>query len=170
MRIFALIVFVIFIPVFIFIWGLVFITSKTRSQVVFKQTRLGQHKREFTIYKFRTMDGDKITVMGKYLRKTGFDEMPQLINIIRNDMSFVGPRPLTQFDVDRLMWNAPECAGRWNVKPGITGLAQLSDICDAGLSLQKDLYYVKNKNAVLDIKILLQSLLIRIVGKRKIQS
>ena len=149
---------------------MIFFSSLPKIQIIFKQTRIGQKKKEFTIYKFKTMEYNKITFIGKYLRKTGLDEIPQLINIIKNDMSFVGPRPLTKFDIDRLNWNSSECAERWNVKPGITGLAQLSDICNANLSLQNDLNYVKNKNIALDIKILFQSILIPIFGKRKIKS
>lgn len=149
---------------------LIFITSSSVYPVIFKQKRIGFRKKEFTVYKFKTMENNKITFIGKYLRKTGLDEMPQLINIFKNEMSFVGPRPLTKYDIDRLKWNSLECDERWSVKPGITGLAQLTDICNADLSLQNDLYYAKNKNIFLDIRILSRSAIIPLFCKRKIKS
>lgn len=160
----------VFTPIYLIIWVLILFTSEPKYPVIFKQKRLGLKKKEFTIYKFKTMENEKITLLGKYLRKTGLDELPQLINIIRNEMSFVGPRPLTRYDVDRLMWNSLECDERWNVKPGITGLAQLTDVCNAELSLQKDIFYAKNKNMILDIKILLQSAIIPMFCKPKIKN
>jgi len=112
------------------------------------------------------MERQKITFIGKFLRKLGLDEIPQLYNIIKGDMTFVGPRPLTQFDIDRLKWNKPECMKRWNVKPGITGLAQLSKTCDSNLALKNDLFYIENKSFLLDIKLIIKSLLVPIIGKR----
>ena len=100
-----------------------------------------------------------------FLRKSGLDEIPQLYNIIRGDMNFVGPRPLTQFDINRLNWNKPEFSKRWTVKPGITGLAQLSKTCNSSLALKNDIYYIENKSFSLDLKLIVKSLLVPIIGK-----
>lgn len=111
------------------------------------------------------MENQKVTFIGKFLRKLGLDEIPQLYNIMKGDMAFVGPRPLTQFDLDRLDWNKQEYAKRWSVKPGITGLAQLSKVCDSKLAMQNDLYYVENKHFLLDLKLITKSMLVPIMGK-----
>ncbi len=136
-----------------------------RSGVLFKQERIGKGHKVFTIYKFKTMVNEKITRSGKPIRKLGLDEIPQLINVLKGDMSFVGPRPLTAFDIDRLDWNKEEYGNRWSVLPGITGLAQLNEICSAELSMKQDLNYVENKNFFFDIRILLRTLLVPIKGK-----
>ena len=94
--------------------------------VFFRQERLGHHRRRFTILKFRTMRDGKVTRTGRLLRTTGLDEVPQFINILRGDMSAVGPRPLTADDVARLGWNGSEFDFRWACRPGLTGLAQLA--------------------------------------------
>jgi len=131
--------------------------------IVLKQKRLGKNKKLFVIYKFRSMQDGKITVLGKILRKLGIDELPQLINIVLGQMSIVGPRPLTEQDVVRLGWEKE--VKRWSVKPGITGKAQLQGVCDAQLSLQNDLYYIENKCFSLDMKIFLKSLFVPLKGK-----
>ncbi|TNE54740.1 MAG: sugar transferase [Bacteroidetes bacterium] len=131
----------------------------------FVQPRLGKEKKAFQIYKFRTMHQGKVTFLGKFLRKTGWDEWPQLINIVAGQMAFVGPRPLTEEDVRRLNWDGPEQAFRWTVRPGITGLAQLQRKCDANLSLQNDRIYVENKDWKLDGKLLFRSLVVPLIGK-----
>ena len=110
------------------------------------------------------VDG-KITPLGKILRKTGIDELPQLINIIKGDLNFVGPRPLTQADVDRLGWTSDFYDFRWKTKPGLTGLAQLSPICHKKMSLFWDKYYISNQSLALDIRVVLGSALIPIIGK-----
>ena len=69
------------------------------------QKRIGKGKKGFTIYKFKTMEDNNISKTGKIIRKLGLDEIPQLLNIIKGDMTFVGPRPLTSFDINRLGWN-----------------------------------------------------------------
>lgn len=139
---------------------------QSRTNVIFKQDRVGLNKNEFVIYKFKTMENQKVTFIGRFLRKSGLDEIPQLINIIKGDMAFVGPRPLTQFDVDRLGWNKFEDSKRWSVKPGITGVAQLANVCDANLSMKNDLYYIDNKSLILDVKTIMKSLLVPIMGKQ----
>ena len=138
--------------------------------IVFTQDRIGMNRKIFTIYKFRTMSKGQVTLIGKILRKTGIDELLQLVNIINGSMVFVGPRPLTQADIERLEWNKPSYDERWSVKPGITGMAQLVNICDKNVSLYNDLDYVKNRSIRLDMKILRRSILIPFVGKSKMKN
>lgn len=163
MRLFALLLFVVLSPLLFVISFAVLICMG--FPILFKQERLGINKKPFIIYKFRSMQENKITIFGKFLRKLGFDEMPQLINVMLNQMSIIGPRPLTAQDVVRLGWDTKKAAKRWDVKPGIMGEAQLQRVCDAELSLQKDIHYVKNKSFGLDLKIFYKSLSIPIKGK-----
>ncbi len=115
------------------------------------------------------MKNGEITFIGSILRKTGIDEIPQLFNILKGDMNFIGPRPLTEFDVKRLQWDSDYYKPRWNVKPGLTGLAQLSPICHKKISYFYDQYYAKNKRLKLDMKILFASILIIFVGKESVK-
>lgn len=163
MRFFAIIFFFLTLPFFIGIYLIIYFNSG--FPVFFKQKRIGKDKNTFTIYKFRTMKNNRITKEGKLIRKTGLDELPQLLNIIKGEMSFVGPRPLTDYDVNRLGWNIPKYEKRWSVKPGITGTAQLLKTCNADLSIKNDLDYVLNKSFLLDVKIILKSTLVPFLGK-----
>ena len=163
MKIIAVIILIFLSPLIVVISLLLFCESGIN--VIFTQKRIGINQIEFTIYKFKTIKYKKITFIGKFLRKSGLDEIPQLFNIIKGDMNFVGPRPLTQFDINRLNWNKPEFNKRWTVKPGITGLAQLSKTCDSGLSLKNDIYYLENRSLLLNLKIIVKSLLVPIIGK-----
>jgi lipopolysaccharide/colanic/teichoic acid biosynthesis glycosyltransferase len=140
------------------------------KQVIFKQTRLGKNKKSFSIIKLRTMTNGKITSFGKIIRNLGLDEIPQLINIIRGEMNFIGPRPLTLNDVERLGWNDKNHFKRWSVKPGITGLAQLSPVCNKKLSWLKDSFYIDNNNFRLNLSILIQSILVPFLGKKKLSN
>lgn len=162
-RCIAFLFLIILSPIFVLIW--ITLSVFSRSGAIFKQERVGFKTTGFTIYKFTTMEDGTITFLGKYLRKTGLDELPQFFNILNGDMNFIGPRPLTEEDVKRLQWE--NISERWEVKPGISGLAQLSRICTAADSIKNDLYYVKNKSLKLDLKILFRSVLIPIVGKPK---
>lgn len=164
MKITATIILILVSPLILVIAILLYLQSRTH--VIFSQKRVGLHENEFIIYKFKTMENQKITPIGKVLRKLGLDEIPQLVNILKGDMAFVGPRPLTRFDIDRLKWNKPEHTKRWHVKPGITGLAQLSKICDSNLAMKNDLFYVENKGFLLDLKLIIKSLLVPIIGKQ----
>ena len=163
MKIIAFIILILLSPLIVVISLLLFFQSGLK--VIFIQHRIGINQVVFTIYKFKTIKNKKITFVGKFLRKSGLDEIPQLYNIIKGDMSFVGPRPLTKFDIDRLNWNKPEFNKRWTVKPGITGLAQLSRTCSSSLALKNDLYYIENKSFFLDLKLIAKSLLVPIIGK-----
>lgn len=135
--------------------------------VFFLQERIGLNKVPFKVIKFRTMKNEKVTFTGKLFRKTGFDELPQLINILKGDMNFIGPRPLTQNDITRLGWEDNYYKKRWLVKPGISGLAQLSPRCHKKMSFFLDGYYAENKSFLMDIKIILVSSLSLILGKEK---
>lgn len=139
------------------------------GRVFFRQKRIGQFGQAFTIIKFRTMRDGQITGSGKWLRQTGLDELPQLWNILRGDMAFVGPRPLTQEDIGRLGWVTTKHQTRWHCKPGITGLAQLYSGRGKRVSWLLDNYYVKNSGVLLDLKILVTSALIGIMGKRTVK-
>lgn len=111
------------------------------------------------------MQDGKVTFTGRIIRKIGLDEIPQFINIVKGEMAFVGPRPLTRFDIERLGWNSEKAENRWEVLPGITGPAQLTNVCNADLSLSKDLEYVSSKSLFYDCRILFRSALVPIIGK-----
>ena len=136
-----------------------------RKSPFFVQHRLGKNKREFCILKLRTMLDGEITLMGKILRKTGIDELPQMLNVLLGDMSFVGPRPLLESDLRRLGWTGNYYAIRWQVRPGITGLAQLGSKCHRKFTWVHDRYYVKNTSLCLDIKLLCLSFGVPFLGK-----
>lgn len=133
--------------------------------ILFAQQRLGLARSPFTIYKFRTMHNGLITRLGRLLRASGLDELPQLWNIVTGDMSFVGPRPLTGADVLRLGWSSAYYDARWSVRPGITGLAQLSPRCHRKITWMYDRHYAQQRALRLDLLILLRSALIPIIGK-----
>jgi sugar transferase (PEP-CTERM system associated) len=143
--------------------------------VLYRQDRVGQNGRIFSLYKFRSMrneaesDGtpvwaktndDRTTRVGRFIRKWRIDELPQVFNVFKGEMSFVGPRPERPFFVDQLMKQVPFYASRHSAKPGITGWAQVryqygASVDDAIEKLQYDLYYVKNQCLFLDLSILL---------------
>lgn len=145
------------------------------APVLYRQTRIGQYGRPFTILKFRSMTVDaenggqarwatrndsRVTRVGRYLRKYRIDELPQLINVLRGHMSFVGPRPERPAFVEELSRSLSFYELRHQVKPGITGWAQLcypygASATDALEKLQFDLYYVKNGSLFLDLVIIL---------------
>jgi sugar transferase EpsL len=140
------------------------------SPVLFRQLRPGYKGRPFEVYKFRTMsdaiDGDgrelsdeeRLTRVGVFMRQLSFDELPQLWNIMRGDMSFIGPRPLL---MEFLKWYSPEQMRRHDVKPGVTGWAQVQGRHDIPFSkrLELDVWYVDNRSLRLDVKILGMTLL-----------
>lgn len=146
------------------------IRLKLGSPILFKQKRPGIHGKPFYIYKFRTMTNEKdengkllsdekrLTSLGKLLRKYSLDELPQLIIVIKGDLSLVGPRPLLIKYLDRY---TPEQARRNNVKPGITGWAQVNG--RNAISWEEkfvlDVWYVDNQSFMLDLKILLLTVL-----------
>jgi sugar transferase (PEP-CTERM system associated) len=153
--------------------------------VFYRQERIGFGGRPFTILKLRSMvqnaekDGKpqwattndaRVTAIGRFLRKTRIDELPQLINVLRGDMSFVGPRPERGFFVDQLLEKIPFYDVRHSVKPGVTGWSQVrypygASVDDALAKLQYDLYYVKNHSLFLDLLILVETAQVVLLGK-----
>jgi lipopolysaccharide/colanic/teichoic acid biosynthesis glycosyltransferase len=137
--------------------------------VLFRQERLGLCRRPFTIFKFRSMRDGRITRVGRMLRATGLDELPQFINILRGDMSAVGPRPLTASDVARLGWMTPRYDFRWQVLPGLTGLAQVTEARSGRLSLGLDRRYVARQSLWLDVRLVAISFAVNALGKRHVR-
>lgn len=133
--------------------------------VLFRQKRLGRGGRPFTIIKFRSMRLDEVTAVGRVLRSTGLDELPQLVNVLRGDLSAVGPRPLTEADVQRQGWTVPECEFRWSVPAGLTGLAQVLGSRSARHALRLDRRYIDRQCLRLDICLIACSFAINLLGK-----
>ncbi|MEL6870932.1 MAG: TIGR03013 family XrtA/PEP-CTERM system glycosyltransferase [Pseudomonadota bacterium] len=155
----------------------VLIKLEDKGPIFYRQRRVGQNNVPFDVLKFRSMrtdaeaggkaiwaqkDDDRVTRVGRVIRKIRIDELPQLINVLRGEMSVVGPRPERPEFVDQLSEDLPYYLERHRVKPGITGWAQLcypygSSAKDAFEKLQYDLYYVKNRSLIFDFMILLQT-------------
>lgn len=153
--------------------------------VFYRQVRMGRGNEPFEIYKFRSMrqdaeqdgvarwaqgDDDRITRVGRIIRKLRIDELPQVINVFKGEMSFVGPRPERPFFVDQLSEQIPYFTARHSIRPGITGWAQVryaygASVQDAKEKLQYDLYYVKNHTLFLDIVILLETVKVVLFGR-----
>jgi sugar transferase (PEP-CTERM system associated) len=156
-----------------------------RAPVFYPQKRVGLEGRHFQVLKFRSMRADaeqagkaqwataqdaRVTRVGRYMRKTRVDELPQLINVLAGDMGFVGPRPERPEFVNELSERIPYYRERHTVKPGLTGWAQLcypygSSEHDALEKLQYDLYYVKNHTLLFDLMILLETCEVVLLGK-----
>lgn len=170
----AIIGFVLLSPIFILIWLVLLFVNNGKP--FFLQPRPGKNEKVFSILKFKTMtdktddtgkllpDELRVTRFGTFLRKSSLDEIPQLLSIIKGDMSLIGPRPLR---VRYLPYYTEEEKIRHTVRPGITGLAQISgrNLIDWDTRLQKDIEYVKNLSFALDIKILYKTALKVIMRK-----
>ncbi len=171
----ALLIGLVLLPVELLIGILIKLTS--RGPAIYRQTRTGKHGREFTLYKFRTMrenaetngaqwaaKGDgRATAIGRVLRASHLDELPQLINIVRGELSFVGPRPERPEIIQNLREQIPFYEVRLLVAPGVTGWAQIHHRADLNLEdvkqkLQYDIYYLKNRSVILDLAIVLKTL------------
>src|SRR6188474_1119600 len=137
--------------------------------VLFRQERLGRKRRPFTILKFRSMKDGRITRVGRVLRATGLDELPQFVNILLGEMSAVGPRPLTGDDVTRLGWTAKRYDFRWQVLPGLTGLAQVTEPRSGRLSLGLDRRYAAGQSLALDVRLVALSFAINAFGKGRVR-
>lgn len=140
-----------------------------RGPALFEQSRVGQQRQPFTILKFRSMRAGQVTRVGHWLRRTGIDELPQFINVVRGDMSVVGPRPLTQADIDRLGWGSPQHDWRFEARPGITGLSQL--LAGRGVrSTQKlDRLYQQRQSLSLDVQLIALSFAVNVFGKASVR-
>ena len=134
--------------------------------VLFRQTRLGRRRRPFSILKFRTMRGDRVTRVGRVLRATGLDELPQFVNILRGDLSAVGPRPITAEDAERFGYAGPAAMARWSVRPGLTGLAQLA-ATSRREALVLDRCYVRRPRLLVDCRIVAMSFVVNVLGKAR---
>jgi lipopolysaccharide/colanic/teichoic acid biosynthesis glycosyltransferase len=137
--------------------------------VLFHQDRLGERRRRFTILKFRSMRDGRITRVGRVLRDTGLDELPQFINVLRGDMSAVGPRPLVEADVMRLGWATAHYDFRWKVPPGLTGLAQLVGPRSPRAALFLDRTYIARQNLWLDVRLIALSFAVNALGKQRVR-
>lgn len=137
--------------------------------VLFRQRRLGLHRRPFSILKIRTMRDGQVTRVGRLLRATGLDEIPQFLNVLSGEMSAVGPRPLTEADVQRLGWDGEAFDFRWAHKPGLTGLAQIAGPESPGDALELDRAYVARWNPLLDCRLIALSFAVNLLGKTRVQ-
>lgn len=156
-----------------------------RFPVLYRQKRVGRGGRVFTLYKLRSMridaecegtphwaspNDDRMTRVGRFIRKWRIDELPQILNVLRGEMSFVGPRPERPYFVDQLTRQIPYYALRHGAKPGITGWAQVryqygASVDDAIEKLQYDLYYVKNRSLFLDLAIMMATVEVVLWGR-----
>ncbi len=177
----ALCAMIIFSPLFLIFFIIIPLTSY--GPAIYKQKRVGRDDKIFTVYKFRNMyhgadknpdaagtapiwwqkDDSRVTPLGKFLRKTHFDELPQLVNILKGDMSFVGPRPERPEFVESLKKDIPHYFMRQTVTPGLSGWAQIKYRYANTVNEQKekfkyDLYYIKNRNTLLDLGVITKTI------------
>ena len=180
-------IFLFFIPLYLIIG--ILIKLESRGPVLFKQYRLTNNLKQFEMYKFRTMyigadkhleklrennitngpifkmkNDPRITKIGKFLRKSSIDEMPQIINVLKGEMSLVGPRPPLPEEVEKYKeWQKR----RLDVKQGVTGLWQISGRSDLSFEdmVKLDIYYIDNWSIKLDIKIILKTIPVIIFGR-----
>jgi len=163
----------------------VLIKLESAGPVLYRQERVGRNGRTFSIAKFRSMrtdaekDGkprwasandDRVTRIGHFIRRLRIDELPQLFNVLKGDMSLVGPRPERPYFVEQLTQEIPFYALRHSVKPGVTGWAQVrypygATVEDSQEKLQYDLYYVKNHTLFLDLVVLMETVGVVLTGK-----
>jgi exopolysaccharide biosynthesis polyprenyl glycosylphosphotransferase len=178
-RLAALVMLVVLSPVYLVIALLVAATSG--FPILYRQVRSGREQSPFKLYKFRTMvtsaedEGPvlaeprdpRVTGIGRLLRVSRMDELPQFWNVLRGDMSFVGPRPERPEFVDDFIAEDPLYAERFQVRPGITGLAQVSGsyATEASVKLRFDLMYIYHRSLGLDLKIILRTIKVVLVGK-----
>ena len=180
--IFAIIIGICTLP--LMIMAAIIVKLESKGPIFFVQERIGEGNKKFNIVKFRTMTTDaekngpqwaskndnRVTRWGKIMRATRIDELPQLWNVLRGEMSFVGPRPEREYFIQQLEKEIPYYNLRHTVKPGLTGWAQVmypygASVEDAYRKLQYDLYYIKHHDIIFDIKVLLKTITIVIFGK-----
>lgn len=180
----ALLVLLVTWPFMLLTAGAIMAESGRRQPVLYRQQRVGEHGNSFALVKFRSMrtdaekegarwaseNDDRVTRVGRFIRKTRLDELPQLWNVLRGDMSVVGPRPERPVFVEQLAQSIRYYPMRHCVKPGLTGWAQLNypygaSEKDAAEKLKYDLYYVKNHSLLLDTMILMQTVEVVLFGR-----
>ncbi len=179
----SLLLLILFGPIMLLVMGLIKLESL--GPIFFKQERVGRDGKLFTLWKFRSMRADaeresgpvwaeendnRVTRLGKFLRRTRLDEMPQLWNVLRGDMSLVGPRPERPFFVNQLAEKVPFYQLRHTVKPGVTGWAQINyhygnSFQDSVEKLQFDLFYLKHMSVFLDLLIIIETIKTVLVRK-----
>ena len=157
----------------------------SEGPIFFKQERLGQNGKPFKVLKFRSMindaekhtgpvwsqkDDPRVTRMGKFVRRVRIDEIPQMYNVLKGEMSLVGPRPERAFFVEKLSQEIPYYKRRLKVRPGVTGWAQIKHkydetIDDVKIKLRYDLFYIENMSIRMDFKILLRTVFVVLFGK-----
>ncbi len=179
---FSLIGLILFSPLILVISILIKIDSQ--GPIFYKQERVGENRKIFKLLKFRSMvenaetngavwaeeNDNRITRVGRWLRKWRFDEIPQMFNVLKGDMSFVGPRPERPYFVEKLRKEIPFYDHRFSVKPGITGWAQIkyrygASKEDALEKLKYDLYYIKNLSSLFDLIIIFETIKVVLFGK-----
>jgi len=155
----------------------ILIWTSGKGSVIFLQDRIGKNGKPFSIYKFRSMiydaekgvprlageNGEKVTIIGGLLRKYRIDEVPNLINVLKGEMSVVGPRPERQFFIDQIVKIAPEYTEIQTVKPGVTSWGQVkygyaSSVDEMIKRLDYDLYYMKHRSLWFDLKIIIYTI------------
>lgn len=167
------------IPLVLFV--AILIKIETKGPVLYKQERLGEKNKQFTIYKLRSMYSDaekdgarwairndtRITRIGGIIRKTRIDELPQLINVLKGEMSLIGPRPERKIFADQFIKTDEQFSNRTLVKPGLTGLAQVNGGYDLSPfeKLEYDLDYIKNRNFKMEMKIVMITVKVIFTGE-----
>jgi exopolysaccharide biosynthesis polyprenyl glycosylphosphotransferase len=178
---FSLIILIITLPLMLIV--AVIIRLESPGPVFYKQSRVGEQAKLINVYKFRTMINNaesmsgpvlsnendrRITRVGRFLRRSRIDELPQLINVLKGEMSLIGPRPERPFFVEKLEKNLPEYKYRHKVKTGITGLAQVYGYysTDPQDKLRMDLLYANKSSVLMDLKIILQTIKVMLMKKK----
>jgi Undecaprenyl-phosphate glucose phosphotransferase len=166
----SIVAIILFSPVMLVVALLIKLTSK--GPIIFNQVRVGLHNKEFNMYKFRSMrvqtaeeekkgwttkDDPRVTKIGKFIRRTSIDELPQFFNVLKGDMSLIGPRPERPQFVEQYKEEIPKYMIKHQVRPGITGWAQVNGFrgdTSIKLRIEHDIYYIENWTVGFDIKIL----------------
>lgn len=159
----------------------VLIKLESPGPVLYRQERLGLNWKKFYIYKFRSMRVDaekngpqwakkndpRVTKIGRFIRQTRIDEIPQLFNVIKGDMSLIGPRPERECFTRKFAKKIPQFTQRLSVKPGLTGWAQVNGGYDVSpeQKFEMDMYYIRHQSPFLDLKILLKTVKVVLTGE-----
>ncbi len=177
----SLVAIIIFSPVMLI--AAIGISASKGGSVIFKQERVGLHNKPFIMYKFRTMieqspedeeskwtkkNDERVTPFGKWLRKTSLDEIPQFFNILKGDMSLIGPRPERPYFVEQYKEKIPRYMVKHQVRPGLTGWAQVNGLRgDSSIRkrIEYDIYYIENWTLLFDVKILLMTFITGFINK-----
>ncbi|MEG1573451.1 MAG: sugar transferase, partial [Bacteroidales bacterium] len=180
--VFSSLALIILTPLFVYLYIHISLTSK--GNVIYKQKRVGYKRKEFTMYKFRTMienaereipmlsdyNDPRITGLGHWMRKYRIDELPQFWNVIKGDMSIVGPRPERKYFIDKIVERAPYYSLLHQVRPGITSLGMINfgyarNIDEMIARLKYDIIYLENMSLLIDMKIISYTVKIVLTGR-----